>query len=92
MTSIQKQIAIAMLVVSAAVAQNSAHPATVQSVKSARAGTDLRIEITLSSPVTPTVETAENPTRILLDFPETIVDGRMQDISIHTKWRSPGPY
>jgi hypothetical protein len=84
MTSVQKQFAIAMLMVSGAVAQNTGRPATVQSVKSARAGTDLRLEIDLSSPVTPSVETAENPTRILLDFPETIVGARMQDISIHT--------
>ena len=47
-------------------------PATVQNVTVAREGTDVRVEITLSAPVTPSVDTAVKPNRILLDLPETI--------------------
>ena len=37
----------------------------------AREEGNLRVEITLSAPVKPSVETAVDPDRILLDFPNT---------------------
>jgi hypothetical protein len=43
----------------------------VQNVTVAPDGGGLRVEITLSSPVQPSVETAVNPDRILLDLPAT---------------------
>lgn len=71
MTTVQKHLAICMLLVSGAVAQNTSGNATVQNVTVAADGGGLRVEITLSSPVQPWVETAVNPDRILLDFPGT---------------------
>jgi hypothetical protein len=67
----QKQLGALLLLVSCAAAQNNPSAVAVQNVKVARDGTDVRVEITLSAPVTPTVDTAENPNRILLDFPDT---------------------
>ena len=60
-----------MLSLSSAAAQNTGGTATLDSVIPARQGTDLRVEITLSVPVRPSVETAEKPDRIVLDFPDT---------------------
>ena len=68
-----------MLLVSAAAAQqNAAGSATVQTVTVARDDSGLRVEVTLSSPVQPSIETAVNPDRILLDFPGTITNGNTQ--------------
>lgn len=64
-----------MLLLSCAAAQNPAGTAAVQSIVQniaiARVGADLRVEVTLSSPVKASVETAIHPDRILLDLPNT---------------------
>ncbi len=64
-------------------AQSAAGPATVQSVTTARQGTDLRVEVTLSSPVKPSFDTASNPDRILLDLPDTRSNDAVKTISVH---------
>jgi len=56
---------------------------TVQQVSTARDGTNLRVEIALSAPVKPMVETAVNPSRILLDLPGTVCNGEAKNISVH---------
>jgi hypothetical protein len=73
MMVVQKHLWAVLVLASCAAAQNgTTAPATVQNVTVAREGTDLRVEITLSAPVTPSVDTAVKPNRILLDLPETI--------------------
>ena len=72
-----------MLLLSCAAAQNSTGPAMVQNVMTAREGSALRIEITLSAPVKPSVETAKNPARIVLDFPGTAFRENKGNISVH---------
>jgi AMIN domain-containing protein len=81
MRAVQKNIGAVLLLLSYAAAQNTA---TVQRVTSARDGRDLRVEITLSSPVKPSVETAENPSRIVLDFPETSFNADTRNVPIHS--------
>jgi len=71
---VRKHLGTITLLLSCAAAQNSAGPSIVQNVAAAREGADLRIEITLSAVVQPSVETAVNPDRILLDFPNTACD------------------
>jgi type IV pilus assembly protein PilQ len=78
MTAVQKHLAIWVLLVSCAVAQNTGGTATVRNVTVARDGSGVRVEVTLSSPVQPSIETAVNPDRILLDFPGTISTGNTQ--------------
>jgi len=82
MTAVQKHLGITMLLLSCATAQTSA-PVTVQQVSTTREGTNLRVEIALSSPVKPTVETATNPSRILLDFPDTVCNRDAKNIPVH---------
>ena len=60
-----------MLLLSCATAQNTAGPATLQSVTTARQGAELRVEVTLSCAVKPSFDTVSNPDRILLDLPDT---------------------
>ena len=72
-----------MLLLSCAAAQNNVETAAVQNVTTIRAGTDLRVEITLSAPVKPSVETAENPARILLDFSGTTYRDRIKTLSVN---------
>jgi hypothetical protein len=76
MTAVQIQLGIAMLflsgmALSGAAAQNTAGPVTVQRVTAAQEGSDVRVDVTLSSAVKPSIETATHPDRILLDFPGT---------------------
>ena len=71
-----------MLLLSCAAAQNPT-PLTVRKVTSSRQGSDLRIEITLSAPAKPEVDTAVDPNRILLDFPNTICDNSTKNVAVH---------
>jgi hypothetical protein len=82
MKAVPKNIAVSLLslLVSYAAAQTTAQTATMQNIDVTREGTDLRIEVKLSSPVTPSVETAIHPNRILLDFPDTICGTATKEI------------
>jgi hypothetical protein len=84
MTAVRKHLGLAVLffshvAVSHLAAQNAV---TVKNVSTSRNGSDLRVEITLSSPVKPSVETAANPHRILLDFPDTVCNDSAKTISV----------
>jgi len=83
MKVVKKQLSVIVVLLSCAAAQNTAAPVTVQAVKASRAGTDLRIEITLSAPVKPSVETASHPDRILLDLPGTVCNNSTKSVSVH---------
>jgi hypothetical protein len=75
MKAIRKHLAIWVVLVSCAAAQSKGGTATVRKVTVARDGGGLHVEVTLSAPVQPSIETATNPDRILLDFPGTITNG-----------------
>jgi len=81
MTSVQKHFGIVVVLLSCAAAQNPA-PVSVQTVKTSRQGSDLRIEITTTGPVKPTVDTAVNPNRLLLDFPNTVCNSSTSNVSV----------
>jgi hypothetical protein len=82
MRAVPKNIAtsVLLLFLSCVAAQTTAQTATVQDIAVTREGTDLRIEVKLSSPVTPSVETAIHPDRILLDFPDTTCETAKKEI------------
>lgn len=82
MKAVQKHLGIVVLALSCAAAQNSAN-VTVQNVVAAQQGNTLRVEITLNAPVTPSVETAENPHRILLDLPGTTAGSKNKTLSVN---------
>jgi len=98
MMAAQKHFWITLLTLSSAVAQDGVRPATVQKVTTSRQGPDLRIEITISAPVKPSVETAVNPNRLLLDFPNTLCSSASRSIhangvrQVRTAQHSTTPY
>lgn len=83
MTAVQKQLGTMLLVLSCVAAAQNTAPTTVESVTTSRDGGDLLVEITLSTPVKPSVETAENPHRILLDFPDTACTNDTKNIPVN---------
>src|SRR5437763_177247 len=82
MKAVRKQLGSLMLLLSCAAAQN-AGTTMVQNVRTAPEGGGQRVEITLSAPAIPSVETAENPARILLDFPDTSCDDKTKSLSVN---------
>ena len=83
MTAVQKHLGTITMLLSCAAAQNTGRTATVQSVATAREGSDVRVEITLSSPVEPAIETAVHPDRILLDFPDTTCNDNTKNVAVN---------
>jgi hypothetical protein len=83
MMAAQKHLGTLMLLLSCASAQNAAGPATLQSVTTARQGAELRVEVTLSSPVKPSFDTASNPDRILLDLPDTRSNDAVRSLAVN---------
>ena len=81
MMAVQKYLWTVLLLGSCAAAQTGT--ATVQNLAVTREGTDIRVEITLTAPVTPSVDTAENPNRILLDFPDTVCSAAAKAVAIN---------
>src|SRR5450432_825401 len=85
MTAIAKQVGTLVLAVSCAFAQSTGSAVIVRNVAVTRQGADLRVEIILSGPVQPSIETAVNPDRILLDFPGTVSRGSAPDkVTVNT--------
>jgi hypothetical protein len=84
MTVVHTNLAIVILLVACATAQTAAAPATVRTITYSRDGGDLRIVVTLSSPVTPTAETAIHPDRILLDLPGVICTDQTGTVEVST--------
>jgi hypothetical protein len=82
MTAGQKYFGIALLSVSCAFAQDTG-TAIVESVKASRQSSSVRVEITLSLPVTPSIATASNPDRILLDLPGTICSNKTRNVAVN---------
>ena len=84
MTVVQKKVGLILLLVSLAGAQNIASaPATVQDVRVMRDGKDVRVDVTLSGPVKPTVITAVHPDRLVLELPNTTSSARQRHIPVN---------
>jgi hypothetical protein len=83
MKAVQKHLGTLMLLLSCAAAQNNAVPTRVQSVTAVRQGADLRVEVTLNTPVKPSFETASNPDRILLDLPDTTSNDNLRSVAVN---------
>jgi hypothetical protein len=84
MKAAQKYLSSVVLLMAAAAAQTQGRSVVVQSVTAVRAGGDVRVEIKLSAPVTPSVETAVDPDRILLDLPDTTCTANTKSVSVNS--------
>ena len=76
------QFGIWLLGVSYTVAQTLA-PANVQKLQVVNAGDDVRIELTLSTSIKPSVVVATNPDRLVLELPNTSSDGKQKHVPVH---------
>src|SRR5579871_3180187 len=57
--------------------------AALESVTAVRDGADVRVDISLSSAVTPAAETAAHPDRILIDLPDTSCPQALKDLPVN---------
>ncbi|MGB9206043.1 MAG: AMIN domain-containing protein, partial [Terriglobales bacterium] len=57
-------------------------PVEIRKVEVFPAGGEVRVEITLSSAVTPAVETAQHPARLILKLPGTVADTQQKRIAV----------
>jgi len=74
------QFGFLWLTVSLVAAQTPA-PANVQKVNVRSDGNEVRVELTLSSSVSPSVVVATNPDRLVLELPNTLSDGKQKRVS-----------
>ena len=80
------QLCVLALLVSCAAAQNTAGEASeVKDLQVRQDGSEIAIEVTLSAGVTPRVETAVHPDRLVLILPGTLSDARQRRIPVNAK-------
>ena len=82
MMAMRVQLGFWLLGVSYAVAQTLA-PANVQKLQVVNAGDDVRIELTLSTSIKPSVVVATKPDRLVLELPNTSSDGKQKHVAVH---------
>src|SRR5581483_6904910 len=81
MKALLQAITILSLLVSLAPAQNT--PAEIQNLNVVRRGTELNVEVTLTSPVTPNVIVATAPDRLVLELPNTSAGARQKRVPVN---------
>jgi len=74
-----------LLLVLSAAAQTPAGKVTVQDVSARPVDSGVRVEITLSAAVRPSVQVAVHPDRILLDLPDTSCFDNTKDVEVNAK-------
>lgn len=82
MRAVGAQIGFWLLGVSCMAAQ-TLPSATVEKMQVVKAGRDVRVEITLSGPVKPTVSVAKNPERLVVELPNTVSAGKQKQEMVH---------
>src|ERR1019366_8058770 len=82
MMAMRVQLGFWLLGVSYAVAQTLS-PANVQKLQGVNAGDDVRIELTLSTSIKPSVVVATNPDRFVLELPNPSSDGKQKHVPVH---------
>lgn len=78
------QLGLWLLGATYTVAQTLA-PANVQKLQIVNAGDDVRIELTLSMSIKPSVVVATNPDRLVLELPNTSSDGKQKRLTVHSR-------
>ena len=66
-----------------AAAQSPTHSAVLESITAVRKGSDILVEMRLTNPVTPSVDSAFGPDRILLDLPGTTCNENAKSLSVN---------
>lgn len=82
MRAVLKHIGTGTLLLSCALAQSDAGKATIENVSVAPVGSQVQVVITLNANVSPSVDMAAHPDRIVLDFPDTICSTSLQRVEL----------
>jgi hypothetical protein len=84
MMEVRKHLGVLVVLVSCAAAQSTGQPAAeLQSVDVVREANGVRVEVTVSGPVSPSVESAVQPDRLVLVLPNTVSVGKQQRIAVN---------
>ena len=75
--------AFLLILTSWATAQMTSAPAEVRSLQVLRNGRETKVEVTLSESVSPSVEVATEPDRLVLVLPNTLSSARQQRVSVN---------
>lgn len=81
MKAVKRQLGLLVLLASHALAQGA--PTTLQGVKVTRASNDVQIEFALTSSVQPSVLVTTDPSRLVLDFPNTTTNPNQQRVEVN---------
>lgn len=81
MKAVLRQFGWLLLAVFHAVAQTT--PATLRDVKVTQTDKGVQVDVSLSSPVQPTVLVTHSPERLVLDFPNTTASAKQQRIEVN---------
>ena len=76
-------LCVLLMLASVCSAQVGAVAAEIQNVKVAGSGGKVTITVALTAPVTPAVLTANNPDRLVVDFPNTTASARQRHIAVN---------
>lgn len=79
----QRQLVTLLLLVSSAVGQGTGAPGEVRDVNLALQDDSMLVEVLVSTPVQPTVQTVTSPDRVVLDLPNTTVGPSWQHIRVN---------
>src|ERR1700756_5535307 len=78
------QLYLGLLLVSLGVARNvETRRAEIQNVKIVPNGENLKVEVTLTGSVNPSVVIAKNPDRLVLELPNTATQAKQQHIAVN---------
>jgi AMIN domain len=72
-----------VLLIAAAAPVAFSMPAEINKISAVPDGQKVRIEVNLTSPLTPKVTTAVHPARLIFDFPNALVDGPSHWLAVH---------
>ena len=85
MREVQRKLGTVVLLWSYVAAAQTASPraATIQNIEVLRDGAKVRVQITVSVPVTPQAISASHPDRVVLELPNTLSGGKQERIPVN---------
>src|SRR5919198_113158 len=81
--SITTQIVTLLILTSWSVAQKTSAPVQVRDLQVSHSGSETKVEVTLSAPVSPSVQIATQPDRLVLVLPNTLSRAQQQRVAVN---------
>ena len=77
------ELSLFLLWASLCAAQGADGPAAIKNMKIVRSDRNVRLEFTLTAPVVPDITNLTNPSRLVLDFPNTTVNAKQRRVVVN---------